>query len=128
MKLQPDEVEGVNVISHIDAGQIRVNGEPHSGPVLVPWSGAVVPWSALDFESLTEADFAQILGQAPELVIFGSGNKLRFCKPALQRPLIDQRVGIETMDTAAACRTFNVLAGEGRRVVTALLMPAAGTI
>ena len=122
MKLHPDEVEGVNVISHIEAGQVRVNGVSHAGNLLVPWSGEILKWTAHDFDSLTEADFAQLLGIKPELVVFGSGAKLRFSKPALQRPLIDRRIGVETMDSGAACRTFNVLAGEGRRVVTALLM------
>jgi uncharacterized protein len=122
MKLQPDEVEGVNVISHIEPGQIRVNGEPHAGNVLVPWAGQVTPWSPTDFESLTEAHFQALLALEPELVIFGSGAKIRFVKPALLRPLIERRIGVETMDTAAACRTFNVLAGEGRRVATALFI------
>ena len=55
------------------------------------------------------------------LVIFGSGARLRFPKPLLLRPLIDRRIGVETMDTAAACRTYNVLLAEGRSVVAALL-------
>ena len=124
MKLHPDEVQGVNVISHFEAGQIRVNGVPQPGNVLVPWSGEVLKWTASSFESLTAEDFAQLVAMAPEIVLFGSGGKLRFAKPALLRPLIDKRIGVETMDSGAACRTFNVLAGEGRRVVTALLMAA----
>ena len=61
----------------------------------------------------------------PELVVFGSGARLRFVPPALNaRPLIDARIGVETMDTAAACRTYNVLASERRRVVAALLLQA----
>ncbi|CAN5365724.1 Mth938-like domain-containing protein [soil metagenome] len=122
MKLLPDEVEGVNVISHIETGRIRVNGTPHTGHVLVPWAGEVIDWTAASFESLSEADFEQVLECKPELVIFGSGAKLRFCKPVLLRSLIERRIGVETMDTAAACRTFNVLAGEGRRVVATLLI------
>jgi uncharacterized protein len=56
-------------------------------------------------------------------VIFGSGARLQFVKPALYRSLIERGIGMETMDTAAACRTYNVLAAEGRMVVAALLMP-----
>ena len=67
-----------------------------------------------------------MLALAPELVIFGSGQRLRFVAPALLRPLIERRVGVETMDTAAACRTYNVLASEGRAVVAALLLEAPG--
>lgn len=54
-------------------------------------------------------------------MIFGSGERLRFVAPALLRALMDRRIGIETMDTAAACRTYNVLLAEGRSVVAALL-------
>jgi uncharacterized protein len=56
------------------------------------------------------------------VVVFGSGVRLRFLRPSLIRGLIERRIGIETMDTAAACRTYNILAGEGRRVVAALLL------
>ena len=58
-------------------------------------------------------------------MIFGSGSRIRFVKPALMRPLIDARIGIETMDTAAACRTYNVLLSEAREVVAALLFEVA---
>jgi hypothetical protein len=61
-----------------------------------------------------------------ELVIFGSGSRIRFAAPAVLRPLIERGIGIETMDTAAACRTYNVLASEGRAVVAALLIEARG--
>ena len=61
---------------------------------------------------------------SPELVIFGSGSRLRFPKPALLQPLMTRRIGFETMDTAAACRTYNVLLAEGRAVVAALLFEA----
>jgi uncharacterized protein len=60
-----------------------------------------------------------------ELVVFGSGNQLRFPQPAWIKPLIDKQTGIETMDTQAACRTYNILAGEGRHVALALLLETA---
>ena len=74
-------------------------------------------------KALTPAHFEAVLALRPELVIFGSGARLQFVSPALYRALIEARVGIETMDTGAACRTYNVLAAEGRSVVAALLMP-----
>jgi len=76
----------------------------------------------LDVEQAKTAHFEQALELAPELVIFGSGARLQFVSPALQRCLIERRIGIETMDTAAACRTYNVLASEGRKVLAALLL------
>jgi uncharacterized protein len=121
MKFQPDSLAGTNAISRHEPQAVWVNGQRHEGSVLVPWRGTVQGWAAPDFDSLTEAHFAQMLALGPELVIFGSGARLRFAAPALYRALIEARVGLETMDTAAACRTYNVLAAEGRSVVAALL-------
>lgn len=122
MKLQPDRLEGVNVISRLDAGRVWVNAVEWRSSVLVPWRGDALPWPAARLTDLTAAHFEQLLALQPELVIFGSGAKLRFVSPALQRALIERRIGVETMDTAAACRTYNVLASEGRTVAAALLI------
>lgn len=121
MKFQPDSLAGTNAISRHEPGAIWVNGQRHEGSLLVPWRGTVQGWSAADFESLHEDHFVQVLALQPELVIFGSGARLRFAAPALYRALIAARIGLETMDSAAACRTYNVLAAEGRSVVAALL-------
>ena len=78
------------------------------------------------FKALDAATFAGLAEKGPKLVIFGSGQRLRFPKPAWIRPLVEKRIGLETMDTPAACRTFNILADEGRRVLLALLMEPIG--
>ena len=104
---------------------MRVNSQLYTNSLLLPWSGAVLPWSCANFDALTVQHFEALLGLNPELVIFGSGQRLRFASPSLLCPLIEQRIGIETMDTAAACRTYNVLAHEGRNVVAALLLDHA---
>ncbi len=122
MKFQLDQPQGGNTISRHDGQCVWVNGEPHKQSLLVPWAGVVQAWPVARFEDLTEAHFAQILALKPELVIFGSGAKIRFPRPALYRSLIEARIGIETMDLAAACRTYNVLASEGRAVLAALLL------
>jgi uncharacterized protein len=92
---------------------------------LIPWRGEVQPWPALNSAELGAAHFEQILALQPELVIFGSGARMSFVLPQHYRCLIDHRIGLETMDTAAACRTFNVLVHEGRKVVAALLLAPA---
>ena len=122
MKFQPDRVEGVNLVTRQEAGRIWVGTGVHAHSLLVPWRGEVRPWGAANLAELQASHFEQLLALQPELVIFGSGRRLRFVAPALYRALIEARVGVETMDTAAACRTFNVLAGEGRSVVAALLL------
>ena len=122
LKFQPDVLAGVNAISRHEAGRVWVQGNWHASSVLIPWRGAVQTWPVTRFEDLTQEHFEAVIALAPELVIFGSGRRLRFPPPGLLRGLIERRVGVETMDTAAACRTYNVLASEGRSVVAALLL------
>ena len=125
MKLQADRIEGQNAIARHGPDGVIVNGTEHRSSVLVPWRGAVTPWPITAFGALTEAHFASLVELKPELVIFGSGSRIRFVRPALLRALIERRIGIETMDTGAACRTYNVLLAEGRSVLAALLFETA---
>ena len=127
MKFQPDRLEGVNSITRYEPGRVWVQAEVYESSVLVPWRGAVRPWDVARLDALAPAHFERLLELGPELVIFGSGERLRFVAPALMRALIERRIGVETMDNAAACRTYNVLAHEGRSVLAALLLepPAA---
>ena len=125
MKLQPDKV---NVQSILGYGPGWV-GLGHNGvaekierSVVIGSGGEKFDWICASFEDLTESHFTQLAATQPELVIFGSGTRIRFVPPAFLRGLMQQRIGIETMDTLAACRTYNVLAGEGRRVIAALLI------
>jgi uncharacterized protein len=130
LKLQPDRIEGVNSISAHAPGIVRVapQGAAASGlltfeeSVVVPWQGEVLAWQCPAFDALTVAHFERIAALSPEVVVFGSGARLRFAPAALLRPLLERRIGVETMDTAAACRTYNVLVGERRSVVAALLL------
>lgn len=121
MKLQADRIEGTNAIARHGPDGVIVNGQEHRRSVVVPWQGPVTDWPVARFEALAAAHFEALAALKPELVIFGSGARIRFAKPALLRPLIDARIGVETMDTPAACRTYNVLLAEGRSVVAALL-------
>ena len=127
MKLQADRIEGQNAISRHGAEGVVVNGTEYRESVVVPWRGVVRPWPVASFAQLSEARFEELAELAPELVIFGSGARLRFPSPALMRALMSRRIGLETMDTAAACRTYNVLLAEGRSVVTALLFETPAT-
>jgi len=130
LKFQPDTLAGINNITHIDVDSLRVNGEPCTRSVLIPWVGAVQDWQAdgipAAFDVLNRAHFDAVLAFEPEVVIFGSGARLKFVAPGLYRSLIERRIGLETMDSGAACRTYTVLANEGRRVVAAILLGAQG--
>jgi uncharacterized protein len=125
MKFQLDEQQGGNSISRHDGQCVWVNGQPWRSSLLVPWRGEVQDWALPSFEAFSEAHFEQILQHRPELVILGTGARLRFARPALYRSLMEARIGVETMDLGAACRTYNVLASEGRSVLAALLIETA---
>lgn len=124
MKLQPDKSDA-QVISGYGPGWIGVNGEKISHNVIVSSSGERIEWPPGRFEDLGPEHFAQLALLDAEVVIFGSGSRIRFPKAAWLQPLMAKRIGIETMDTAAACRTYNILAQEGRSVAAALLLEPA---
>jgi uncharacterized protein len=124
MKIQPDNIS-VQSISGYGPGWIGIGNERISGSVVIGSHGERFNWDCKRFEDLTADHFAQLAAMNTELIIFGSGNRLRFPQPVWIKPLIDKQTGIETMDTQAACRTYNILAGEGRRVAVALLIETA---
>jgi uncharacterized protein len=128
MKFQPDTLDGVNVITRQDSGPppvVWIGNTAFNSSVLVPWVGDVQAWEPAVPGDLRSGHFERILAFKPEIVIFGSGARLQFVAPALLRTLIDARIGVETMDTPAACRTYNVLAAEKRKVLAALLIAGA---
>ena len=129
MKFQPDTLPGANVITRSEPLRVWVGSTPFAHSVLVPWRGEVRPWAPTSAETLQSEHFERIVELAPAVVIYGSGAALRFPAAAVLRALIARGIGVETMDTAAACRTYNVLASEGRSVVAALLVgdPANAT-
>ena len=121
MKLHADKADLYAITAYGD-GWVTINGQRHSQSLVLSSTDGVLPWNCGRFDELTPAHFDTLLTNRPELVVFGSGFRLRFASPALLQSLMAQRVGVETMDTAAACRTYNILAGEGRRVTAALLI------
>ena len=127
MKFQPDQLAGTNVITRHDAQSLWVGQQRFKHSLLVPWQGTVQRWAPSRTDDLSAADFEAVLALGPELVIFGSGPRQRFVPAALMRALIERRIGVETMDTAAACRTYNVLVAEGRCAVAALLLDPPGS-
>lgn len=124
MKFQADPPSRPNVVSAVHADRIGVGSVIWRESLLLPWQGEVRAWAQAGFDGLRVEDFEAIAALQPELVLLGTGSRQRFPKPALLRPLIERRIGIETMNTAAACRTYNVLLSEDRAVVAALLLDA----
>lgn len=121
MKLLPDAIQGPSITGY-GPGWVSVNGEKFTRPLLIHSATGVRPWDCDGFDDLGESHFARLLEFQPELVLFGSGERIRFARPQWLQALYAQRIGVETMDTQAACRTYNFLVGEGRQVVAALLL------
>ena len=123
MKFQPDR-SSAQTINGYGHGWIGVDADRINHSVIIGSGGLRQAWPCTRFEDLTPEHFAQLAALETELVIFGSGTRLRFPPPAFLRALMAARIGLETMDTLAACRTYNILAGEGRNVVAALVLEA----
>jgi uncharacterized protein len=121
MKFSPDHTH-VQTITSYGAGWFALRGDKFTRSLVLGSKGQRIEWNVSRFEDLTPAHFEQLATMDAELVIFGSGTKLRFVPPAWLQALMKQRIGMETMDTQAACRTYNVLASEGRSVIAALLL------
>ena len=121
MKLQPDKSD-VQSVSAYGPGWVAIDGERFTHSIVISSGGERFDWQCRSFDELGEAHFARIAGLDAELVLFGSGERIRFPRPAWLAGLHARRIGVETMDTRAACRTYNILAGEGRKVVAALLI------
>jgi len=121
MKLQPDRIDTLSV-SGYGVGWIGVSGEKISHSLIITSHGEKYEWACPQFSALSPSHFALLADLSVELLIFGSGAQLRFVDPAWLSPLMQRGIGVETMDTFAACRTFNILAGEGRKVAAALVI------
>jgi uncharacterized protein len=114
------QAPAANVVTGSGPGWIRVGvNEIRENVVLLP-DDVVRGWAPGGFDALTEGDFAKLLDHRPEIVLLGTGAAQRFPHPRLLAALTAAHVGVEVMDTPAACRTFNILVAEGRRVAAAL--------
>jgi uncharacterized protein len=111
-----------NVVTGVGPGWVRVGATEYRENLVLTSADVVTGWAAAGFDGLADADFAAVLAHKPEVVLFGAGPTIRFPHPRLLRALTDGGIGVEVMDTPAACRTFNILAAESRSVVAALLL------
>jgi uncharacterized protein len=113
-----------NVFTGYGEGYVRLGLIEYRENVIVTPETIITSWGSGGFDALTEADFAAIAALQPEVALLGTGGRIRFPHPRLTRALTDARIGLDVMDTPAACRTFNILAAEGRKVVVAILIDA----
>jgi uncharacterized protein len=119
---------GQNVFTAHGAGYVQVNERRFTQPIIVMPEQIISDWPARGFATLTEADFNYFLAFKPEVILLGTGDKHLFAHPQLYRALSGAGIGVEFMSTPAACRTYNILTGEDRKVVAGILFESGNSI
>lgn len=122
MKLHASSTQQYQTITGYFPGGVEINTRPFDHSLLVLPEVAPRAWPVDNFAALTTAHFEQLLAEQPDVVILGTGERQRFVHPKLSAPLTSRQIGVECMDTNAACRTYNILMGEGRKVLLALII------
>lgn len=122
MKLHATPTQQYQTVTGYDEDWIEINAVRFEHSLIVLPEVAPVRWDVQAFERLQAADFSVIDALAPDLLILGTGQRQRFASPALFASLTARRIGVECMDNQAACRTYNILMTEGRKVALALII------
>jgi uncharacterized protein len=120
VKLHSSVPSGVNTITGYGEGYVVINGERRSSSVVV-LPDRIEQWQTTGFDSLTNDDFQFLKQLGAEIVLLGTGARQRFPHPRLTAELAKAGIGLEVMDLQAACRTYNILVAEERKVAAALL-------
>lgn len=122
MKLHSTPTQQYQTVTAYDDHGVEINAIYYSHSLIVLPEIKPVAWEVADFDSLTAADFEPINAHRPDVVILGTGERQRFIHPRLIATLTQQHIGVECMDSQAACRTYNILMTEGRKVALALIV------
>jgi uncharacterized protein len=121
MKLHATRPTAYNTVTAYGDGYVEINAQRYGHALLVQPEAPVEAWAPSGFDELSAEHFEAIVRHDPEVVLLGTGPRQRFPHPRLTAALAARRIGVEAMDTAAACRTYNILMTEGRKVLAALL-------
>jgi len=122
MKLHPSSTQQYQTVTGYFPGGVEINAQPFDYSLYMLPEIAPRAWPVESFEALTVEHFELLAQDQPDVVILGTGERQRFAHPRLTNPLISKHIGVECMDTNAACRTYNILMGEGRKVTLALIV------
>ena len=116
------QAPAANLVTGMGDGWVRVGAQEYRENIVLTGDRVTAGFAPHGFDALAEADFERLLQGAPEIVLLGTGETQRFVHPRVTAPLHRARIGLEVMDTRAACRTFNILVAEGRNVTAALIV------
>lgn len=122
MKLTDESSRALNTVRSYAPGEVRVGEASYTRSCVLAAQNILTDWPPQTLEELAPEHLDAVLALDPELVILGTGPQQRFPPPALMSKVLARGVGLEVMDTGAACRTFNILIAEDRRAVAALLL------
>ena len=121
MKLHLANLGDTKLFTAYGADHVMVNGERHERSIAVLAEEVRSDWDAAGFDMLDETHFAWFLAFKLDVLLLGTGARQRFPRQRLYRALTDAGIGVECMTTPAACRTYNILVAEGRKVVAAII-------
>ena len=121
MKFTRDQTSAIT-IRHVDSGAIKVGSELLHESFALSSDQIIRGWQASRIDQLCEDDFEELLATNPEMILLGTGAKPVFPPRELVFSLARRGIGLEVMDTAAACRTFNILVGDSRKVAAVLIV------
>ncbi|HSI29380.1 MAG TPA: Mth938-like domain-containing protein [Methylophilus sp.] len=122
MKLHLHKSEQQYQINGVDSETITINHQPYAQPLIISDEELATDWFSGAWETLDAQALEAIMAFKPEVVLLGTGDQQRFVHPKHLQSFLAANIGVECMTTAAACRTFNILTAEGRKVVAALLL------
>ncbi|MEO0316335.1 MAG: hypothetical protein RL404_12 [Pseudomonadota bacterium] len=127
MKLHPTTTQQYQTVTGYEVDWVEINAVRFDYSLVVLPEQPPIAWPVTDFGALQSSDFAPVEALAPDLLILGTGQKQRFPSPRLLAGLLGKRIGVECMDNQAACRTYNILMAEGRKVALAVILSANPT-
>ena len=123
MKFHLSQPEGLNLFTGYGDDYVIINGERYTqSSLLITPNDILLDWQVKDFTALQPQHFEAFIAQQPEITLLGTGSRLQFPHPRLSAALSNAGIGLEVMDTKAACRTYNILVAEGRRAVVGIIM------
>ena len=122
LKLHLSKPVEKNIFSGYGSGYVVVNNKRYENSMITMPDKIIEDWQAPTVEKLSKEHFELLIPFEPEIILLGTGATLRFPSPLVTKDLLESKIGVEVMDTNAACRTYNILMAEGRNVAAALLI------
>jgi len=122
MRLDLDRPAGINMIRAVSPGEIRVGDRVIRTSVIIGAEDIIPDWPVSSTRDLDESSLAPVLALAPDILLLGTGSALVFPGRDIHAGVLARNIGLEVMDTPAACRTYNILVAEGRKVIAALIV------